>query len=105
VPNQGTNSPSSVCFLSDLHLPDTQLTSTDSGHSDQQDAKSDLGEEDGLDESALLFLPEVSLSNARSLVLITSDEKTIIDNVRSHINLSRWRVFTDVFSGAQKHSC
>ncbi len=31
--------------------------STDSGHSDQQDATSDLDEEDGLDESALFFLP------------------------------------------------
>ncbi len=31
--------------------------STDSGHSDQQDATSDLGEEDGLDEGALFFLP------------------------------------------------
>ena len=40
--------------------------STDSGHSDQQDAKSDLEEEDGMDESALLFLPEVSFSDARS---------------------------------------
>jgi hypothetical protein len=37
------------------HLPNTQLTSTDSGHSDQQDAKSDLGEEDGMDECVLLF--------------------------------------------------
>jgi len=53
-------------FPSVLHPPDTQLTSTDSGHSDQQDAKSDLGEEDELDESAFLFLPEVSFSDARS---------------------------------------
>jgi hypothetical protein len=42
------------------------MTSTDSGHSDQQDAKSDLGEEDDLDECALLFLSEVSFSDARS---------------------------------------
>jgi hypothetical protein len=53
-------------FPSVLHLPNTQLTSTDSGHSDQQDAKSDLGEEDDLDESALLVLPKVSFSDARS---------------------------------------
>jgi hypothetical protein len=40
--------------------------STDSGHSDQQDVTSDLEEEDGMDESALLFLPEVSFSDVRS---------------------------------------
>jgi hypothetical protein len=50
-------------FLSVLHPPNTQLTNIDSGHSDQQDAKSDLNEEDDMDESALLFLPEVSFSD------------------------------------------
>jgi hypothetical protein len=40
------------------------------------------------------------------LVLITSDEKTIIDNVRLHLNPSLLRVFTDdMFSGSQSHSC
>ena len=55
-------------FPSVLHLSDAQLTSkcTDSGHSDQQDAKSDLEEEDGMDESAILFLLKISLSDARS---------------------------------------
>jgi len=55
-------------FPSVLHLPNIQLTSTDSGHSDQQGAQSDLGDEDDLDEDegALLFLPEVSFSDARS---------------------------------------
>lgn len=43
--------------------PGDKFTFFYSGHSDQQDAKSDLGEEDGMDE-----------------LLITSDEKTIIDN-------------------------
>ena len=67
--------------------------STDSGHTNQQDAKSDLGEEDDLDESALLFLPEVSFSDARvHLVLIASDERTIIDNVGLHLNPSTARI-------------
>jgi hypothetical protein len=43
--------------------PGDKFTFFYSGHSDQQDAKSDLEEEDGMDE-----------------ILITSDEKTIIDN-------------------------
>jgi len=41
-----------------------RLTFLFSGHSDQQDAKSDMGEEDGLDE-----------------MIITSDEQSVIDNV------------------------
>ena len=31
------------------------------------------------------------------LVIITSDEKHIIDNVRSHLNPPLQRVFTDIF--------
>ena len=53
----------------------------DSGHSDQQDAKSDMGEEDGLDESAFFF-PSIDpcLMPTRT-VLIASDEQPVIDNV------------------------
>jgi len=59
-----------------------------SGHSDQQDATSDTGEEDGMDE-----------------IIITSDEEIIVDNVRLHLNQSLRRVFSDMFSGPQKNSC
>jgi hypothetical protein len=37
-----------------------------SGHSDQQDAISDMGEEDGMDESAVLFPLDRSVSDAYS---------------------------------------
>ena len=39
------------------------------------------------------------------LVLITSDEKTIIDNVGLHLNPSLRRVLIEVLSGAQRNSC
>jgi hypothetical protein len=75
-------------FPSVLHLPNTQLTSTDSGHSDQEEAKSDLEEEDGMDESALFLYPRYHSLIRIHLVLITSDEKHIIDDVRLHLNQS-----------------
>jgi hypothetical protein len=53
-------------FPSVLHLLNAQLTSTDSGHSDLQDATSDAEEETGMDERALHFLPEISFSDARN---------------------------------------
>jgi hypothetical protein len=53
-------------FPSVLHLPNAQLTSIDSGHSDLQDATSDAEEETGMDERALHFLPEISFSDARN---------------------------------------
>ena len=64
--HQATYSPSSVCFLPFCVFPHPADESTDSGHSDQQEATTDLEEEDGMDESELVLLPEVSLSDVRS---------------------------------------
>jgi hypothetical protein len=50
-----------MCVSVVSQLPSGQLITTDSGHSDQQDAENDLEEEDGLDESAL-FSSFLSLS-------------------------------------------
>ena len=64
--NRATNSPSSVCFLSFCIFPHPADESADSGHSDQQEATTDIEEEDGMDESEFLLLPEASLSDGRS---------------------------------------
>jgi hypothetical protein len=39
------------------------------------------------------------------LVIITSDEKIIVDDVRLHLNPSLQRVFTDMLTGPQNNSC
>ena len=107
VQNQATNSHSFVCFLPCciFPTPNTQLTTIDSGHSDQQDAKSGLNEEDGMDESALLFLPRCPSLIRVHLVLITSDEKNIVDKVRLDLNPCLLCAFIDIFSGSQSHPC
>ena len=58
-----------------------------------------------MDESTLFFsLGDPSLMCAR-LVIITSDEEHIVDDVRLHPSPCLWRVFTDKFPGAQRNSC
>ena len=39
------------------------------------------------------------------LVIITSDEKIIVDDVRLHLNPSLQRVFTGMLTGPQNNSC
>ena len=78
---------------------------TDSGHSDQQEAVNDEEEEDGMDESAHFFFPRVPSLMCARLVIIPSDEKPIIDDVRLLRYPSLPHVFTDKLPGAQKIAC
>jgi len=86
-----------VSILSEL--PSTSRTNPDSGHSDQQ-STDDPEEEDGMDEGAPSFSPRDSSLTPTRLVLVTSDEEVIVDNVSLHSRLYQWRFSADRITGA-----
>jgi hypothetical protein len=90
-----------VSILSDLPSSSTSRTNPDSGHSTQQ-STDDPEEEDGLDEGTLFesFSPRDSSLMRTHLVLVTSDEEVIVDNVGLHSRLSQRRLSADKITGA-----